>query len=111
MDLPFAVEDDLVEPLAVFIVIHVHFIAPVSLAALEALRRALDEWLAITRRASGRAGDAGDEPTGEMVQVGPQSVELQIHGAQGSPDVALPPLLRRLADLARTEPILRVEMD
>ena len=59
MDLPFAVEDDLVEPLAVFIVIHVHFIAPVSLAALEALRRALDEWLAITRRASGRAGDAG----------------------------------------------------
>lgn len=108
LELPFELQDELVEPFADLIVLHVHFASAVSAAALRALQQVLDEWLAQQRRVSGATAD---QPTGEVVQVGTHSVELHIEQAQGDPDAAMPSLLRRLGEVARSDPILRVEMD
>lgn len=102
--LPFELDDELVKPFADFIVLRVCFAAPLAPGALDELRRMFAEWVETQR---------GDdvEPMGEAIQMGEQTVELHLHGAQGDPDATLPPLLRGLAELARTARILRVEME
>jgi hypothetical protein len=110
MAVPFVVEDCLAEPFSSFIVIRLFFDAIVQDVVHVDLSQVLEEWLQINRMAAEKIGL--EEPDGESVQVGDQTVEFQIYGATGDPDSVLPDLLLRLADFSRSrQRILRVEMD
>lgn len=110
MALPFPVIDELAEPFSSFFVVRILFDTPVLQDTLAELDRVLEEWVLTNAKTARQTGQ--DEPEGETVQVGDQSVEFQICGAMGDPDSALPAMLRRLAELSRSrQRILRVEMD
>jgi hypothetical protein len=110
MGLPFLVEDELAEPFSSFFVVRIMFETPVLQETMGDLDRVLQEWVLANARTAQQAGQ--DEPEGETVQAGEQTVEFQIRGATGDPDSALPSMLHRLAELSRSrQRILRVEMD
>lgn len=109
MLLPFQVEDDLVEPLASFIVVRILFDAPARSDTLDLLGNILEDWL---RANCATAPSRAVSPTGEVIHVGDQTVEFHIYAAQGLPDMILPSMLKDLATLSRAkQQIARVEMD
>lgn len=110
LPLPFVVHDDLVEPFPSFMVIRVIFDRPVEPNMIDDLTQVMDEWLGTNAAVAQAMGEL--EPEGEVLQTGDQTVEFQIHGAQGHPDATLGPMLEGLARLNRScEQIVQVEMD
>ncbi|MEX8519909.1 MAG: hypothetical protein AB3X44_15470 [Leptothrix sp. (in: b-proteobacteria)] len=108
--LPFIVEDDLVEPLPASMVIRIICDRAVELDTLDALTNILKEWLGANVAIADQLG--AEAPEGEAVQVGEQSVEFQIFGAQGHPDNILEGMLQGLAQICNTrQKIVLVEMD
>jgi hypothetical protein len=110
MDLPFVLEDDLVDPLPASVVIRIICDEPIGPHTVRALTAVLADWLVANARVADRLG--AKAPEGEAVQVGEQTVEFQILGAQGRPDDTLGSMLDGLARVSRTrQEIVQVEMD
>lgn len=102
--LSFAIDDRLVEPLPTDFIAHIYFARPIAADGLAALEQHLREWV-------GDQQSSGEEPTGEVVYLGPQTVELRIANIAGAPDVVLPSLLQRLDAVSADEPIVQLDLD
>ena len=107
--LPFELDDDLAEPLASFIVVRLIFEASLQESTVQELSVVLDRWLH-SQRSQALSGEA--DPTGEAVQMGDQTLEFQVYGLEGNPDMVIAPLLQDLSSISwKQQRISRIEMD